>query len=364
MSIKIIQVGLGVRGVQWAEVIKKHPDTEVVAYVRSRVALAQKQVAEWGDSTPCFATLEEAFSSVKADAVVLVTPPEVHFEEVKTAISHGCHVICEKPLSENLEECIEMVRLADNAGLQLMAGMNFRYLSVTQVYRKMVQEKVLGTPGYGHFTYIRNRNGNRKDLNKYPLSMKQPMLLEQSVHHLDLMRYCYADDVISVSADTWRPMWSTYDDDCCVSALLHFRNGFRANYIGTWTSGCNRLQYEWRTDFSEGTLRQCHQFEQLYSSTMIPELSMTGPNFKYSSDVEPWTQVDIPYCIAFIDDTYGLINEFSDAVNGRKPLITSGRDHLKTLGLTLACIESSLSGNRIEMYDFYKRNGIPSRWID
>ena len=364
MSIKVIQVGLGVRGVQWAEVMKKHPDTEVVAYVRSRVELAQKQVAEWGDRTPCFATLEEAFSSVAADAVVLVTPPEVHFEEVKTAISHGCHVICEKPLSENLEECIAMVRLADNAGLQLMAGMNFRYLSVTQVYRKMVQEHALGTPGYGHFTYIRNRNGNRKDLNKYPLSMKQPMLLEQSVHHLDLMRYCYADDVIRVSADTWRPTWSTYDDDCCVSALLNFRSGLRVNYIGTWTSGCNRLQYEWRTDFSKGTLRQCHQFEQLYSSTMDPELSMTGTNFKYSPNIEPWTPIDIPDCVAFIDDTYGLINEFSDAVNGRKPLITSGKDHLKTLGLTLACIEASLSGKRIEMNDFYKRNGIPSRWID
>ncbi len=364
MTMRVIQVGLGVRGIQWAKVMKRHPDTEIVAYVRSRVELARKQVEEWGENTPCFRTMEEAFAAVKADTVVLVTPPEVHLEEVKCAIAHGCSVICEKPLSENMEECIEMVRLADKAGLQLMAGMNFRYLSVTQTYRKYIQEKILGEAGYGHFTYIRHRDGNRHDLNKYPLVMKQPMLLEQSVHHLDLMRYCYGSDVISVSADTWRPAWSTYDDDCCVSALLHFRNGLRANYIGTWTSGCNRLQYEWRTDFSGGTLRQCHQFEQLYSSTMQPELAMTGTNFKYDPDIEPWVPVQIPQCEAFVDDTYGLINEFSDAVHGRKPLITSGRDHLKTLGLTLACVEASLTGRRIDMYDFYKRSGIPSRWID
>ena len=62
--------------------LKRHPDTEIVAYVRSRVELARKQVAEWGENTPCFRTMEEAFAAVKADMVVLVTPPEVHFEEV------------------------------------------------------------------------------------------------------------------------------------------------------------------------------------------------------------------------------------------------------------------------------------------
>ena len=91
---------------------------------------------------------------------------------------------------------------------------------------------------------------------------------------------------------------------------------------------------------------------------------MTGTNVTYDPNIEPWTPVEIPECEAFVDDTYGLINEFSDAVSGRKPLVTSGRDHLKTLGLTLACVEASLTGKRVEMYDFYKRSGIPSRWID
>jgi predicted dehydrogenase len=43
--------------------------------------------------------------------------------------------------------------------------------------------------------------------------MPQPMLLEQSIHHLDLMRYCYDDEVESVLAETWNPAWSVYQDD-------------------------------------------------------------------------------------------------------------------------------------------------------
>ena len=142
---------------------------------------------------------------IRADAVVLVTPPEYHFEDVLCAFSHHCHVICEKPLSEKMCECIEMVKQAEQNKLLLMAGMNFRYLAVTQKYRNLINEKVLGMIGYGHFTYIRNRNGNRNDLNKYPLSMLQPMLLEQSVHHFDLLRYCYGEEPCRVSAETWRP---------------------------------------------------------------------------------------------------------------------------------------------------------------
>ena len=224
MTMRVIQVGLGVRGVQWAEVMKKHPDTEIVAYVRSRVELARKQVAEWGDNTPCFRTLEEAFENVKADTVVLVTPPEAHFEEIKCAVEHHCNIICEKPLSENMNECIEMVRMADKAGLLLMAGMNFRYLACTQTYRRYIQDKVLGAAGFGHFTYIRHRDGNRHDLNKYPLVMKQPMLLEQSVHHLDLMRYCYGSDVsaspliLGVLLGPLMMMTAVFPL-CCISAM-------------------------------------------------------------------------------------------------------------------------------------------------
>jgi predicted dehydrogenase len=97
---------------------------------------------------------------------------------------------------------------------------------------------------------------------------------------------------------------------------------------------------------------------------MDPELSMSGENFKTDPSIEPWKPVELDPCEAFVDDTYGLLCEFVDALQAGQELVTSGKDHLKTLGLTLACVESSLTGRRIEMHDFYKRNGVPSRWID
>lgn len=362
--IRVIQIGLGVRGKQWAEVINKHPDTMVVAYVRKNADLAHTPVEQGNERIPCFSSLKEAFEHNDADAVVIVSPPEYHYDQVLTAFDHGCHVICEKPLSEKYDECIEMVKEAEKRNLIFMIGMNFRYLSVTKKYREIVQNKSIGEIGYGHFTYIRNRDGNRSDLNKYPLLMLQPMLLEQSIHHIDLLRYCYGSEITTVSAQTWRPSWSTYQDDCCVSADFQFTNGIRAAYLGTWTSGSNRLYYEWRTDFSKGTLRQCHQFRDLYQSRLDPGLALTGDNFKTDPGIEPWLPVEIPSCVEFIDDTYCLLEEFVESIQtGSKP-VTSGKDHLKSLGVTLACVESSITGKKIRMDEFYKKMGIPSCWMN
>ncbi len=364
MTLRIVQVGMGVRGVQWAKVIRENPRTTNVAYVRQRVDLARQQVAEWGEgNVPCFADLGEALDAVKADAVLLVTPPEGHHAQAMLAFEHGCHLLCEKPLTEEMDEAIDIVRQAEKRCLQLMVGMNFRYLSSSQSLRSLIRERRFGEPGYGHFLYLRNRDGRRPDLNKYPLTMKQPMLLEQSVHHLDLMRYVYDDEVVVVSADTWRPSWSTYTDHCCVSALLQFKSGLRVNYMGTWTSGWNRFTFQWRTDCAGGVLIQNAQFEDVRTATLTPGLAMEGVLFKTGDDVEPLQPLALEPCQAFIDDTRGLLNEFVEALENGKPMYTSGLDHIKTLGLTIACIVAAETGQRVQMHDFYRKQGVPGEWL-
>ena len=363
MTIRIVQVGMGVRGVQWARVIREDPRTVNVAYVRQRVDLAREQVKAWGEDAPCFSDLDEALDAVKADAVLLVTPPEGHHSQALAAFRHGCHLLAEKPLAEEMGEAIDIVRQAEVHGRQVMVGMNFRYLATSQALRKIFGEQTFGAPGFGHFVYLRNRDGRRPDLNKYPLTMRQPMLLEQSVHHLDLMRYVYNDDVTAVSAHTWRPSWSTYDDDCCVSALLQFRSGLQANYMGTWTSGWNHFSFQWRTDCTNGVVIQNAQFEDLRTARLTPGLALEGVLFKTGDDVEPLQPYPLPPCQAFIDDTRGLLNEFVEALEGRAALLTTGVDHLKTLGLTVACIESSQTGQRVHLSDFYRRQGVPARWV-
>lgn len=364
MAIRFLQAGMGVRGSQWAQVIRAHPNAQNVAYMHPQPELGREILQKWGESEkPLFGDFEEALQAVKPDAVLLATPPETHHAQVVAAFKHGCHVLCEKPLSEEFHESLDMVAQAERYNRLLMVGHNFRYLACSQKLRQMIAAQELGEPGFGHFVYLRNRDGRRPDLNKYPLVMKQPMLLEQSIHHLDLMRYCYQDEVITVSADTWRPKWSVYQDDCCVSALLTFRSGMRVNYMGTWTSGWNRFCFEWRTDCSGGVIIQKAQFSDLYKSNLTPGLAMEGQLFKTSEDTEPLQPIPLESTEAFRDDTRLMLNEFLDAMENKSPLVTSGKDHLKTLGLTLACVAASETSSQINMDNFLKEQGIPPVWL-
>lgn len=354
---RIIQVGLGVRGQQWAKVIDEASNAEIAAFVALERGELRKTAERLGyGGIPCYDDLAQAIGEQTADVLLLVSPPEVHHEQALLGFEHGLHLLSEKPLTEDLGESIEIVRRGQEAGCLIGISMNFRYLPVSQAIRDKLVRRELGEPAYAQFTYLRHRDGRRPDLNKYPLTMEQPMLLEQSIHHLDLMRYCFGSDIEWVQASTWNPSWSTYEDDSCVAVLMKFKNGMHANYQGTWTAGTSRLEFRWRIDCAEGTLIQERQFEDLNESHFDRELAATGHLFKH--DVETPQPVGLPHADAFIDDSRVLLGRFLSSIEKRTPFETDGLDHVKSLAAIRACIESAEEARRITMDDFYMRHGI------
>jgi predicted dehydrogenase len=230
-----------------------------------------------------------------------------------------------------------------------MVGLNFRYLPTTLRAKELLREQ-LGPPSFARFIYWRYRDGRRPGINKYPLTMRQPMLYEQSIHHLDLFRYTYDAEVERVWCRCHNPPWSMYRDDATVAALLEMRplagdRTILVDYFGTWMGRSGINEFEWRTDCDHGTLLQLDQFSKLH-------VAATG-------DVEP-RLVPLPEGEAFVDDTRALLADVCrQLLDGARYPHPSGIDHLKTMALTAACDESSASGAPIEMADFYRRNNVP-----
>ena len=63
------------------------------------------------------------------DAVVVATPTGTHYELVKSALTAGKDVLCEKPLARTAAECRELADLAAARGRILMVGHVFLYNS-------------------------------------------------------------------------------------------------------------------------------------------------------------------------------------------------------------------------------------------
>ncbi len=339
----LLLIGLGTRGKMWARVIATNPAACIAAAVDPDEP-ARAAFAENHPGVPLFASLDQALASassrIRFDAAILVTPPDGHLEQCRRLFDAGLPILAEKPLTVDLVEAVAIIDLADRYQLPLSVGLNFRYLPVHQKQRELLTTEFLGRIGFGQFLYRRNRDGRRPGINKYPLTMEHPMMLEQSIHHLDLIRYCYGREVESILCRTWNPPWSMYAHDANVHALLTLESGIAINYFGTWSGGWNEPGFEWRTDCENGVIIQQELFSQLgYARTTDKQL----------------TPIELAAAEAFYDDSVALLRHFLEAVQAKTSAPCDGRDHLRTLGLCFAGIESAATGRAVVMKDFYQR---------
>lgn len=338
----VVLVGLGTRGRHWARVIAEDPRAQLLAGVDpDDGAVDTLRRALPAVDVPVM-PLSGALDRGPA-LVVLSTPPALHLAQITACAERGIPVLCEKPLALDAATARACVDVAAQAGILLGVGMNFRYLETTRMTREYVQGGRLGRLGAARIVYWRYRDGRRPLLNKYPLSMEQPMLLEQSIHHLDLARYVYGSEVRRVWARTTNPAWSMYRSDATVGAWLEFDNGLELQYFGTWagTEGLN--EFQWRTDGEAGMLMQREMFRHLEhwpAGAAAPELLPLAE------------QED------FVDDTRGLFADFLAAVRGEPSGYPTASDHLKTMALTLACAESSRRGQAIDLAPFTQDLGL------
>lgn len=334
--LKALLAGLGVRGRYWAEVINRSDRSETLAYVDPNPDMLTRAKQEFGDH-PTYDTVKLALHDLEdVDALVLANPPIGREAIIRLAVERGIPMLIEKPLALDLKEAACLVNIAESADVSLMVGLNFRYLGVTIETMKLLADSTVGKPEFARFTYERWRDGHRPDLNKYPLTMTHPMLWEQSIHHFDLMRYVYGQEPTSVQCLTWNPSWSMYDDDTNVSAIFQFDGEMTINYQGTWQSNSAIPHFEWRTDCTEGIITQREQFGDLYYA---------------KRDDETLTSVELPHHERWISETSGLWDAFLDHVLNDKPLQCSGRDHLMSLAMLEACIQSSQHHTTVKISD-------------
>ena len=334
----LLLIGLGTRGKMWTKVIDADPVSRIAAAVDPSES-ARAEFAEGHPDVQVFATQVEALASGKFDAAILVTPPDGHLEQCRGLFEAGLPVLAEKPLAIDLAEAVAIIELADEYKLPLSVGLNFRFLPVHRKQREFLTGEFLGAVGFGEFIYRRNRDGRRSGINKYPLTMRQPMMLEQSIHHLDLIRYCYGREIESIMCRTFNPPWSMYADDANVHALLMLEGGVAVNYFGTWSGGWNEPAFEWRTNCEDGVLLQKELFSDLHYARKTDKIT---------------TPIEIEPATAFFDDTAVLLKEFLSAIANGTTAPCDGRDHLRTLALCFAGIESSQTGRAIVMMDYYE----------
>src|SRR2546423_11435506 len=76
--------------------------------------------------------------------VYISTPPFLHHPQAMKALGAGKHVICEKPLAMDLRQADEMIALAREKRLLILANLMQRYNPLFQTIQSLVESKILG----------------------------------------------------------------------------------------------------------------------------------------------------------------------------------------------------------------------------
>lgn len=81
---------------------------------------------------------------VRMDLVSIVTPNHVHFEPAKLALENGFHVICDKPVTYNLDEAYALRNLVHSSGLIFALTHNYTGYPMVKQARQMIRKGDLG----------------------------------------------------------------------------------------------------------------------------------------------------------------------------------------------------------------------------
>jgi len=80
----------------------------------------------------------------RMDVVAIVTPNHVHFEPARLALENGFHVICDKPMTFNTEEALELEKLVEKTGLVFALTHTYTGYPMIKQAREMITSGVFG----------------------------------------------------------------------------------------------------------------------------------------------------------------------------------------------------------------------------
>ncbi|MCQ2111171.1 MAG: Gfo/Idh/MocA family oxidoreductase [Bacteroidaceae bacterium] len=91
---------------------------------------------------PCAASLEEFYD--KVDAVYIATPHLAHYQNIKSSLEAGKHVLCETPLLLDGDQARQMYRLAEEKGCILMEANKTAHCPAFRHLMTLVKSGMIG----------------------------------------------------------------------------------------------------------------------------------------------------------------------------------------------------------------------------
>ena len=309
---------------------------EVVALCDvDRTTLAARQ-KEWKVANG-YADFHELINDPTVTAVSVCTPNSTHHPITVAAAKAGKHVLCEKPVSLNLDQGEEMIGACDAAGVVFQIGHHMRSWAAAVEARALIEGGRIGEVTYVRLRQAHDWGGARSVRGAFGTKAQSGggTLLDNGCHLFDLARY-FGGEVHDVFARIATRKFDIEVEDTATSSL-GFASGAMGQVEVAWTgTGWQEAFWVFGT---EGSL-EC---DNRVGSNVLTH------RYRKSSATS-WAQTDVArYDLQGLEAHYQHVANFLAAIEGSREVVCSGPDGLKAVRLVLASYESAASGASVSL---------------
>lgn len=190
------------------------------------------KVAEEFRIRRAYTTVEELLADPEVDAVYIASPVHCHLTQIEAAAAAKKHILCEKPLTPNLEQTRQAVDICRRKRVFLQEGYMMKFHGAHQTIRQIVAQGKLGKIVYMRAQlscwYPPIPGAWRQD----PKTGGGGALIDMATHLLNLLEF-FAGPIRRLVALTGNLVHSYRSEDSS-TLLLEFRSGAHATIDCFW----------------------------------------------------------------------------------------------------------------------------------
>ena len=226
-SLRLGIIGAGAMGAQHAGAAQGVEGVEVAAVAEVHPEEREKFAKHF--KCKAYAHYEDMLAQEHLGAVVVALPNLLHCQATVKAAQAGCHVLVEKPLAVDLEECDQMIEAAKANEVKLMVGHNYHSNPYYLKAKEIVESGEVGRIVLAWDHRLGPRLSSRASPPDWYFVRSQGggMLMMNGVHFIGRLRWLVGSPVVAVKGMARNFAQPVRGDDTGL-IVLHFANGVYA----------------------------------------------------------------------------------------------------------------------------------------
>jgi predicted dehydrogenase len=277
---------------------------------------------------------EACLHSGEIDAVYIALPNNQHRDFAIRAARAGIHVLCEKPLALDEDECHEIIRACAEGGVKLMTAYRLHFERANLEAIRVLQSGTIGEPRFfnSHFS-MQVKEGNIR----LQRALGGGTLYDIGIYCINAARYLFRSEpteVFAFSANNGEKRFREVDE--MTSAILRFPDQRLASFTCSFGAADTAV---FDVIGTRGTLRVLQAYE--HSEAMEMEITVNGRSRKRRYARRDQFGPELVY--------------FSDCIlKGREPE-PSGVEGLLDVHIIRSLLHSARHGISVKLEDLRRR---------